>query len=78
MERIILNEKNYNIWSNLIMGELEYAKLEHTVIPNDTNTEKNGESTLTEDFDTAFELLDYINIPISFDHTNHFADFDKE
>jgi len=47
MERIILNEKNYNIWSNLIMGELEYAKLEHTVIPNDTNTEKNGESTLS-------------------------------
>jgi len=29
------------------MGELEYAKLEHTVIPNDTNTEKNGESTLS-------------------------------
>ncbi|KAG4090409.1 hypothetical protein H8356DRAFT_954724, partial [Neocallimastix lanati (nom. inval.)] len=39
IERIILNKKNYKIWSNLIMGELEDTS-------NDTNTERDGENTL--------------------------------
>jgi len=31
MDRIILNEKNYKIWSNLVMGELKEANLEQTI-----------------------------------------------
>jgi len=34
MDRIILNEKNYKIWSNLVSGELEDANLEHTITPH--------------------------------------------
>jgi len=42
MDRIILNEKNYKIWSNLVMGELEEANLEHTITTTtscDNNTD---------------------------------------
>jgi len=34
MDRIILKKRNYKIWSNLIMGELEEANLEHAITLN--------------------------------------------
>jgi len=58
MERIILNEKNYKIWSNIVMGELEEANLEQTITTitseqtntsntsNDNNTECATEGTM--------------------------------
>jgi len=51
MERIILNKNNYKIWSKIVMGELEDASLEHTILPHiDTNnTEKTGEETIGTD-----------------------------
>eukprot|EP00833_Pecoramyces_ruminatium_P000871 jgi/Orpsp1_1/1174903/evm.model.c7180000051892.1 len=49
MDRIILNKKNYKIWSALVMGKLEEANLEHTVPSNNTTTENTteGEGTTT-------------------------------
>ncbi|OUM70115.1 hypothetical protein PIROE2DRAFT_1796 [Piromyces sp. E2] len=49
MNGVILNERNYKIWSNLVMGELEEAKLEHTVSSDSTSTESTteGEGTTT-------------------------------
>ena len=47
MERIILNEENYKIWSTLIMGELEDANLEHTIASNNNTTEGAGDETLS-------------------------------
>ena len=48
MERIILNKNNYKIWSKIVMGELEDATLEYTILPhiNNNNTEKTGEETI--------------------------------
>ena len=45
MDRIILNKRNYKIWSNLVMGELEEVNLEHTISPN-TSIEGATEGTI--------------------------------
>jgi len=42
MDRIILNKRNYKIWSNLIMGELEEANLEHAVTLNHSDNTTEG------------------------------------
>eukprot|EP00833_Pecoramyces_ruminatium_P016787 jgi/Orpsp1_1/1190819/evm.model.d7180000081403.1 len=47
MDRIILNKKNYKIWSALVMGELEEANLEHTVPSDSTTTENTTEGERT-------------------------------
>ncbi|OUM61344.1 hypothetical protein PIROE2DRAFT_12685 [Piromyces sp. E2] len=49
MNGVILNERNYKIWSNLVMGVLEEAKLEHTVSSDSASTESitEGEGTTT-------------------------------
>jgi len=43
MDRIILNERNYKIWSNLVLDELEDANLEHTITPHVNSSESTTE-----------------------------------
>ncbi|KAG4102233.1 hypothetical protein H8356DRAFT_1421389 [Neocallimastix lanati (nom. inval.)] len=44
IKRIILNERDYKIWSNLTIGELEDINLDYTIVPND-NTNDTTEKT---------------------------------
>jgi len=46
MDRIILNELNYKIWSHFIMSKLEDANLGHTIVSNNNATEGTEEKTL--------------------------------
>ena len=46
MDRIILNELNYKIWSHFIMSKLEDANLGHTIVSNNNATEGTEEKML--------------------------------